>query len=270
MAFKVFQDGTSLTAEDLNDVIVEQAVITFADAAARDNAIPTPNVGQHCFLVTTGETYKYTASGWVALIGDKLSGLTARPTIVCTSTTRPAHAEGRFIYETDTKWTYVSGGGGWIRLGGYKPWARIHLASTSDLPLAANVDHVISNSMAPFSAALDPYGMWDATNKKLVLPFAGIWRLGLNIGVTGVAGAVTVARITNGTTIGSSIVSDSRSVAAANEHYSNPQAMHVVSSANTGVQVLYWSNQAFTVKYQLNGALTTLTAEYVGPQAATV
>lgn len=68
MVFKVFQNGTALTAQDINDVLVEQGVITFADAAARDNAIPAPNPGMHCHLLSTEKTYFYdSGSGWLPL-----------------------------------------------------------------------------------------------------------------------------------------------------------------------------------------------------------
>lgn len=113
--FKVFQNNTALTAEDLNDVIVEQAVITFADATERDNAIPAPNPGMHCHLLSTKRTYYYD-NGWIELLPGIVSGLTARQTLVCTSTTRPAHADGRIIYETDTTFLRVSTAGVWQRI----------------------------------------------------------------------------------------------------------------------------------------------------------
>lgn len=112
--WKVFQNNTALTAEDLNDVLVEQAVITFANAAERDNAIPAPNPGMHCHLLSTKRTYYYdSSSGWIELLGASVSGLTARQTLVCTSTTRPSHAAGRIIYETDTGAIAVSDGSAW-------------------------------------------------------------------------------------------------------------------------------------------------------------
>lgn len=115
MAFEVFQNGTALTAEKLNDLLMEQAVITFANASERDNAIPLPQAGMHCYLVSTGQTLKYTGSKWVELLPGEVSGLTARTTLVCTSTTRPSHAAGRMIYETDTKRTYISDGTAWTQ-----------------------------------------------------------------------------------------------------------------------------------------------------------
>jgi hypothetical protein len=119
MGYKVFQNGTALTAEVMNDLIMEQAVPTFSSATERDNTVPSPNDGQHCYLVSTKETYKYVAGrGWVALLGENVGGLTARTTLVCTSTTRPAHAAGRTIFETDSRRTWVSDGTNWIRPNG--------------------------------------------------------------------------------------------------------------------------------------------------------
>lgn len=116
MAWKVFQNNTALTAEDLNDVIVEQGMITFADATARNNAIPSPNPGMHCHLLSTKRSYYYDATnGWIELMPGAVSGLTQRGLLVCTSTTRPAHAAGREIYETDTKRSYMSDGTAWTQ-----------------------------------------------------------------------------------------------------------------------------------------------------------
>lgn len=112
--FKLFQNNTALTAEDLNDVLMEQAVITFADATERNNAIPSPNPGMHVHLLSTKRTYYYDATGgWIELMPGMVSGLTQRGILVCTSTTRPAHAIGRMIYETDTKITVISDGTTW-------------------------------------------------------------------------------------------------------------------------------------------------------------
>lgn len=115
MAFEIFQNGTALTAEKLNDLLMEQAVITFVDAAARDNAIPTPQEGMHCYLASTDQTLKYTTK-WIELMPGEVSGLTARTILVCTTTTRPSHAAGRVIFETDTSTVKVSNGTAWINL----------------------------------------------------------------------------------------------------------------------------------------------------------
>ena len=73
MSYQVFQNGTALTAEVMNDVIMEQAVPTFTNASERDNAIPAPNAGQHCHLLSTNTTYYYN-SGLVALSIDRDTG----------------------------------------------------------------------------------------------------------------------------------------------------------------------------------------------------
>ena len=80
MTYQVFQNGTALTAEVMNDVIMEQAVPTFVNASERDNAIPAPNQGQHCHLLSTHRTYYYN-SGWVALRDDGHDVLTKAPMV---------------------------------------------------------------------------------------------------------------------------------------------------------------------------------------------
>ena len=115
--YKIFQNGTALTAEAVNDYLMEQSVPTFTDATERNNAIPAPNAGMHCHLLSTKETYKYVSgTGWVQLLTEQVSGLTARTLLVCTSTTRPAHAAGRLIFETDSKKVQVSDGAAWLPL----------------------------------------------------------------------------------------------------------------------------------------------------------
>lgn len=268
MAFKVFQDGTSLTAEDLNDVIVEQAVITFADAAARDNAIPSPNVGQHCFLVSTGETYKYVNGGWVVLLGDKVSGLQARQTVTCTSTTRPGHAVGRIIYETDTKFVLVSDGTNWARAGGGKPIARVQLIGSADSAYASGAgDILLSSRMEVFNnnvATLDPYGMWDNTNKRFILPFTGWYRSTLQVACTGPVGTQVVIRIMNNTTITTASNSAISNIVSATEHHMEVNSYIAYTGIGSTVYAGMWSNGAVTIKNNVNGP-TNWTLEYVGP-----
>jgi hypothetical protein len=50
MAFKVFTNGSTLQASEVNDNLMRQAVSTFTNAAARTAAIPSPNEGMVTYL----------------------------------------------------------------------------------------------------------------------------------------------------------------------------------------------------------------------------
>jgi hypothetical protein len=61
---KVFQAGEVLASSDMNST-VDQTVMVFADATARNTAIPSPTEGMLVYLKDTDEVLKYDASNWV-------------------------------------------------------------------------------------------------------------------------------------------------------------------------------------------------------------
>ena len=64
MPYKDFQALTVLTADDVDTYLMNQAVMTFADATARDAALPIPTEGMHCFLLDTDTLQYYDGSAW--------------------------------------------------------------------------------------------------------------------------------------------------------------------------------------------------------------
>ena len=48
--FKLLADGNVLTASEVNTFIMEQMIMVFADATARDAAITSPSEGMFAFL----------------------------------------------------------------------------------------------------------------------------------------------------------------------------------------------------------------------------
>jgi hypothetical protein len=48
--FKVFQDGNVLLASEVNTFMMDQMIMVFASAAARDAAITSPSEGMFAFL----------------------------------------------------------------------------------------------------------------------------------------------------------------------------------------------------------------------------
>jgi hypothetical protein len=67
--YKSWVDGDILTAADVNTYLMQQAVMVFADAAARTTALPTPSEGMVSFLKDTNEIAVYDGSAWVVYAG---------------------------------------------------------------------------------------------------------------------------------------------------------------------------------------------------------
>jgi hypothetical protein len=61
---KVFQPATVLTAADVNNFLMDQAVMVFAGTAARGSAIGTATEGMVTYLEDLNEIDVYTGSSW--------------------------------------------------------------------------------------------------------------------------------------------------------------------------------------------------------------
>ena len=71
MPYLDFQVNQVLTAAQVNSYLMNQSVMTFADAAARTAALPTPNDGMMSFLedVLQVQVYSGAVLGWTAITG---------------------------------------------------------------------------------------------------------------------------------------------------------------------------------------------------------
>jgi hypothetical protein len=67
--FKTFVAGDVLTAEQVNTLLMSQAIPVFANAAAAGSAIASPQEGQHRFLKDVAALQYYSGSAWVAAGG---------------------------------------------------------------------------------------------------------------------------------------------------------------------------------------------------------
>jgi hypothetical protein len=65
MAYKTFANGFPLPASDLNNFLMNQSVIVFADAAARTTAIPSPVEGMLTYLEDTNAYESWNGSAFV-------------------------------------------------------------------------------------------------------------------------------------------------------------------------------------------------------------
>jgi hypothetical protein len=68
---QVFTAGEVLTAADVNGYLMDQAVMVFADAAARSAGIAAPSAGMMTFLqdVVQVQVYSGAVLGWTAITG---------------------------------------------------------------------------------------------------------------------------------------------------------------------------------------------------------
>lgn len=69
MPRKVFTAGEVLAASDVNSFLMDQSVMTFANSAARDTAIPTPIEGMVTYLEDTNSLELFDGSAFVAVGG---------------------------------------------------------------------------------------------------------------------------------------------------------------------------------------------------------
>jgi hypothetical protein len=80
---KTFVAGEVLTAQDVNDYLMDQTVMTFASSAARSSAIPTPTQGMISYQTDTDAIEAYDGSNWVTRVSKSvpfaMAGGTAAP-----------------------------------------------------------------------------------------------------------------------------------------------------------------------------------------------
>ena len=62
MPFKTFVSNEILTASDVNSQIMNQQIMVFANAAARDSALASPTEGMFAFLKDTDKLTYYTTN----------------------------------------------------------------------------------------------------------------------------------------------------------------------------------------------------------------
>jgi hypothetical protein len=59
-----FVNGQTLPASRVQDYLMDQTVMVFADSSARTSALPSPTAGMVTYLVDTGNLWFYTGSTW--------------------------------------------------------------------------------------------------------------------------------------------------------------------------------------------------------------
>lgn len=77
MAYKVFTNGSTLPASDLNTYLMNQSVMVFSGSSARTSDIPSPTEGMLTWLQDSNRYEYYNGSAWVPLLESSLSTKTA-------------------------------------------------------------------------------------------------------------------------------------------------------------------------------------------------
>ena len=77
MAYKVFTNGSVLQASEVNQNLMQQAVATFSNAAARTAAITSPVEGQMTYLEDVDRYDHWNGSAWVSPFGMTLLNSTS-------------------------------------------------------------------------------------------------------------------------------------------------------------------------------------------------
>jgi hypothetical protein len=93
---KIFVAGEILTAADVNTNLMDQAVMVFADSAARGSAIPSPSEGMVTYLSDVNRVEAYTGAAFVPVN----TGFTAQTTFTVGNAT-----QGDFVHTTGSTFT---------------------------------------------------------------------------------------------------------------------------------------------------------------------
>jgi len=98
--FKTFSAGQVLSASDVNTYLMQQTVMVFASATARDSAVPSPSEGMIAYIKDVDQIQTYNGSAWVPRsyaqatgTGNTTTGVLATQTSTTVNITFPS---GRF------------------------------------------------------------------------------------------------------------------------------------------------------------------------------
>jgi hypothetical protein len=68
MSYKVFVNGDPLPASEVNDYLMNQVVIAFADSTARSASLPIPVEGQVTYMEDSNKYQYYSGTQWLDLL----------------------------------------------------------------------------------------------------------------------------------------------------------------------------------------------------------
>jgi len=144
MAYKTFANGFPLPASDLNNFLMNQSVIVFADSAARGTAIPSPVEGMLTYLEDTNAYESWNGSAYVALVEDPdLTALVPKSTVTTAQdliVADGASSVTRLGVGTDDQvLSVVAGAVAWADAGGGGGGLDWDLVSSGSFPSASSI-----------------------------------------------------------------------------------------------------------------------------------
>jgi hypothetical protein len=81
MAYKTFVNGFALNASEVNAYLMNQSVITFANASERTSTLSTPTEGMVTYLLDSDVIEYYNGSAWASIVTIAAGTSIARPVI---------------------------------------------------------------------------------------------------------------------------------------------------------------------------------------------
>lgn len=168
LGFKTFVTGDVLTAGDTNGYLM-QGVWVFANAAARDAAVTSPQEGNTCYLKDTDNIMVYSGSAWVTKSATGSSGAltyitsatftsaTSTSVNTCFSSTYENYVinlrldtssvDGYLLFRFRSGTTDTTTGYGWSQMGYKSSGAdNSNNSSATSIPIAYNNSGANSNS----------------------------------------------------------------------------------------------------------------------------
>jgi hypothetical protein len=102
VAYKVFTNGSTLQASELNENLMQQSTAVFSNAAARTAAITSPVEGQLTYLEDTNQYASWNGSAWVSPFGMTLlvsQSFTAQASVAVDNVFTSDYDDYRVVYE---------------------------------------------------------------------------------------------------------------------------------------------------------------------------
>jgi hypothetical protein len=111
---RTFVAGEKLTANQVNNYLQDQAVMRFADAAARTTAIPSPSEGMVSYLDDENELFLYDGVDWNRVGNAKIYIQDTQPASGVDGDFWFQDTTGvlRIYYDATSTWITVGGNGG--------------------------------------------------------------------------------------------------------------------------------------------------------------
>ena len=114
VAYKIFTNGSVLQASEVNENLMQQAVATFSNAAARTAAITSPVEGQMTYLEDAKQLFIYDGSTWQVLATSATNSYSLVGTDIFTSSGTFTKADYPWLRAIKVRVQGAGGGGGGV------------------------------------------------------------------------------------------------------------------------------------------------------------